>query len=129
MDDDQYVPGTIHLVDLEGSLNAKHASGSQRDIVLVSSPSSDPDDPLNWSPKRKLLSAACTCAYVVLPCSSRLALPLINLLSYTIAIGIASAAIYSVLTPIEMDTDLTLSDLNAGTGYMVWKLAGSLRRY
>ena len=33
-------------------------------------------------------------------------------------VGIASAAIYSVLEPIADDTDLTLGDLNAGTGYM-----------
>lgn len=33
-------------------------------------------------------------------------------------VGIASAAIYSVLSPISEDTGLTLSDLNAGTGYM-----------
>lgn len=42
-----------------------------------------------------------------------------NHVSYTFAVGIASAAIYSVLIPIEEDTDLTLNDLNAGTGYMV----------
>jgi len=41
------------------------------------------------------------------------------LASYTFAIGIASAAIYSVLDPIEKSTNLTLSNLNAGTGYMV----------
>ena len=39
--------------------------------------------------------------------------------SYTFCIGIASAAIYSVLEPIANDTGLTLGDLNAGTGYMV----------
>jgi hypothetical protein len=33
-------------------------------------------------------------------------------------VGIASAAIYSVLTPISDATNLTLDDLNAGTGYM-----------
>ena len=41
--------------------------------------------------------------------------------SYTFAIGITSASIYSVLEPIEKSTGLTLNDLNAGTGYMVWK--------
>ena len=40
-------------------------------------------------------------------------------ISYTFSIGIASAAIYSVLEPIAKDTGLTLGDLNAGTGYMV----------
>lgn len=34
-------------------------------------------------------------------------------------VGIASAAIYSVLEPIAEDTGLTLGTLNAGTSYMV----------
>ncbi|KAL4782351.1 major facilitator superfamily domain-containing protein [Aspergillus varians] len=46
------VPGTVHLVDLDGSLNARHGK-SRNDIVLLPQPSSDPDDPLNWSPMRK----------------------------------------------------------------------------
>ena len=33
--------------------------------------------------------------------------------------GLASAAIYSVLVPITKKTDLTVADLNAGTGYFV----------
>jgi hypothetical protein len=37
---------------------------------------------------------------------------------YTLMVGIASAAIYSVLEPISQDTGLSLADLNAGTGYM-----------
>ncbi|KAF2725314.1 MFS general substrate transporter [Polychaeton citri CBS 116435] len=93
------VPGTVHLVDTEGILNAQHASGGQRDIVLVPAPSGDPDDPLNWSPRRKALSTLCQCVY-------------------TLMVGIASAAIYSVLVPISEATGLTLGDLNAGTGYM-----------
>ncbi|TVY71170.1 putative MFS-type transporter [Lachnellula suecica] len=98
--DESAVPGTVHLVDLEGTIRAKHASGTQlKDIVLVPAPSSDPDDPLNWSPRRKWLSTA-------------------SLSMYTLMVGIASAAIYSVLEPISDDTGLTLNDLNAGTGYM-----------
>ncbi len=53
------MPGTIHLVDLDGVLRAKHASGGQQDVVLVPAPSDDPDDPLNWSARRKILSTAC----------------------------------------------------------------------
>lgn len=34
------------------------------------------------------------------------------------AVGIASAAIYSILTPIADATNLTLDQLNTGTGYM-----------
>ncbi|RFU35916.1 hypothetical protein B7463_g482, partial [Scytalidium lignicola] len=97
--DETATPGTVHLVDLEGTLAAKHASGADRDVVLVPAPSSDPDDPLNWSPRRKLLST-------------------VSLSMYTLMVGIASAAIYSVLEPISDDTGLTLGDLNSGTGYM-----------
>ena len=43
------VPGTVHLVDLEGTMQAKHAKGAgQSDIVLVPAPSSDPDDPVRF---------------------------------------------------------------------------------
>ena len=90
----------VHLVDIEHTVHAKHATGRETDIILEPAPSNDPDDPLNWSFRRKCLSTTCACVY-------------------TIVIGIASAAIYSVLQPISEDTNLTLGDLNAGTGYMV----------
>ncbi|CCD44829.1 similar to MFS transporter [Botrytis cinerea T4] len=81
-------------------MRGQHASASQlQDVVLVPSPSSDPDDPLNWTPKRKMLSTAC-------------------MSMYTLMVGIASAAVYSVLEPISEDTGLTVDQLNAGTGYM-----------
>ncbi len=98
--DPNAIPGTIHLVDLEGTIRAKHASSADlKDIVLVPAPSSDPEDPLNWTVKRKWLSTASQSVY-------------------TFTIGIASAAIYSVFVPISEDTGLKLGDLNAGTGYM-----------
>lgn len=93
--DTSAIPGTVHLVDLEGTIRAKHAGGNAADIVLVPAPSSDPDDPLNWSPARKRLSTA-------------------SQSMYTLMVGIASAAIYSVLEPISGATGLSLSDLNAG---------------
>lgn len=92
-----HVPGTVHLVDLLGTMHARHAEGGQKDIVLVPAPSADPDDPLNWSSNRKTLSTVCMCVY-------------------TLMVGIASAAIYSILVPISEDTGLTLNDLNQGTG-------------
>lgn len=61
MDEKEFVPGTVHLVDIEGTLRAKHAPGTQQDIVLIPPPSNDPDDPLNWSAGRKLLSTTCIC--------------------------------------------------------------------
>lgn len=46
------VPGTVHLVDLEGTMKAAHAKGAgKKDIVLVPAPSSDPDDPVSLSPQ------------------------------------------------------------------------------
>lgn len=39
--------------------------------------------------------------------------------SYAMTIAISSAAIYSVLDPISSATDLSVANLNAGTGYMV----------
>lgn len=97
--EDPHIPGTTHLVDLEGTMHTKHARGSDRDVVLVPTPSQDPDDPLNWSPRRKTLSMVCMGVY-------------------TLMVGIASAAIYSILEPIAEDTSLTLDQLNNGTGYM-----------
>ncbi|KAF1976343.1 hypothetical protein BU23DRAFT_551804, partial [Bimuria novae-zelandiae CBS 107.79] len=40
------IPGTVHIVDLLGTTHARHAESGQKDIVLIPSPSSDPDDPL-----------------------------------------------------------------------------------
>ncbi|KAL2798149.1 MFS general substrate transporter [Aspergillus keveii] len=53
------IPGTFTLVDTEHVLATRHLDHGDRDIVLVPEPSSDPDDPLNWSPHRKLLSTVC----------------------------------------------------------------------
>lgn len=97
------IPGTVHLVDLDGTMHAQHARGGQRDIVLVPTPSQDPDDPLNWSPRRKTLSMVCMGVY-------------------TLMVGIASAAIYSILEPISEETSLTLNELNNGTGCKILKL-------
>lgn len=52
------IPGTIHLVDLDHNMHTQHAQGG--DIVLVPTPSHDPDDPLNWSPRRKIMSTICS---------------------------------------------------------------------
>lgn len=52
------IPGTVHLVDLDNSMRARHAGG-HTDIVLNPAPSKDPNDPLNWTPRRKLLNLIC----------------------------------------------------------------------
>ena len=58
--DESAVPGTVHLVDLDHSIHTRHSSGD-KEIVLIPTPSDDPDDPLNWSPRRKALSTLCLC--------------------------------------------------------------------
>jgi hypothetical protein len=57
--DSSVVPGTVTLVDVNHVLHTRHLDHGDRDIVLIPTPSNDPDDPLNWSRRRKLLSTAC----------------------------------------------------------------------
>lgn len=49
--DTEIVPGTVHLVDLEGDLAVKKSSG---DVILRPPPSSNPNDPLRWSKFKKI---------------------------------------------------------------------------
>ncbi|ODV79883.1 putative ion transporter [Suhomyces tanzawaensis NRRL Y-17324] len=46
------VPGTIHLIDMAGNLKLKKEHG---DIILQPQPSSNPNDPLRWSFRKKVL--------------------------------------------------------------------------
>lgn len=91
--DYEAIPGNSHLINVSGDSKAK------QDIVLIPTPSDDPNDPLNWTKKRKALAAICV-------------------LVYTLGVGVPSAAIYSVLTNIEENTTVSLGQLNSGTGYM-----------
>jgi hypothetical protein len=86
------VPGTIHLVDTNAADHSK-----EHDIVLNPRPSDDPEDPLNWTRKRKIW--AITMMYV-----------------YIWGIGIATTVQYSILTNISAATGIPLADINTGTG-------------
>ncbi|KAJ5413724.1 hypothetical protein N7509_000351 [Penicillium cosmopolitanum] len=97
--DSSAIPGTVTLVDVEHMLHTRHLESGNGDIVLIPTPSHDPDDPLNWSPKRKLLSTVCVSVY-------------------TLFAGIATSVLYSVITPLSKQTGLPVSTLNEGTGYM-----------
>src|SRR5277367_439514 len=59
--DETAVPGTVHLIDLEGVLTGHLGN---RDIVLVPRPSSDPEDPLNWTRVRKMINFTCVMMYL-----------------------------------------------------------------
>ncbi|EED85648.1 predicted protein [Postia placenta Mad-698-R] len=94
------IPGTVHLVDIGGGIHdAKHDS-NHRDIVLVPRPSSDPEDPLNWPRRRKLLAISMVYLYA------------------GIGLGISTALQYSVLADITRDTGITTAELVQGTGLM-----------
>ena len=56
---EDFVPGTLHLVDQSGDSDGPHGSRQERDIVLHPRPSKHFDDPLNWTYRRKLLSTLC----------------------------------------------------------------------
>lgn len=58
------VPGTVYLVDVDNIVNAQHLE-SQAEIVLVPTPSSDPEDPLNWSKGRKRLAVGMAYTYTI----------------------------------------------------------------
>lgn len=51
--DEELVPGTVHLVDLEGILHVQKDANSKSNIILNPQPSSNPNDPLRWSQTKK----------------------------------------------------------------------------
>lgn len=91
------IPGTVHLVDIEGTLNVEHEDGD--DIVLIPQPTLNPDDPLRWSKRKKYAIAV--------------------LLLWTVfAFDILTLALSPVLLVIQEDTGIPLSVLNSGQGVL-----------
>ncbi|EJT70906.1 hypothetical protein GGTG_11929 [Gaeumannomyces tritici R3-111a-1] len=97
-DHEEEVPGTVRLIDINGSSEGAHDK-SNAEIVLVPRPSADPNDPLNWSDRRKLVTVSM--AYL-----------------YIIGTGIATSLQYSVLADITRDTGISTAELVQGTGLM-----------
>ncbi|TFA98379.1 hypothetical protein CCMA1212_009875 [Trichoderma ghanense] len=96
--DESQVPGTALLVDVGHNTQTRHAAGRD-DIILVPTPSTDVNDPLNWSPRRKRQHLIC-------------------LIAYTLFNGMALSVVYSLLVPLSTALDVSVGDLNEGTGYM-----------
>lgn len=106
------VPGSVHLIDLRPPRTSEEEAqrhlidrpSSNDNIVLVPQPSDDPDDPLNWKRRRKIINA-------------------FLLFFYTFCTGVGGTSVYSVLTPISEDTGISIAQLNNGTGFL-FLLAG-----
>ncbi|CAN3377456.1 hypothetical protein DIURU_003303 [Diutina rugosa] len=48
-----YAPGTVHLVDVDNVLDVKKQEGKNSNVILNPQPSSNPNDPLRWSQRKK----------------------------------------------------------------------------
>lgn len=109
------VPGTVHLVDLEGTMTAMHDK-SHKDVVLYPTPSADPEDPLNWSRRRKWLNSFCLQLYVT--CFSAVVNSVLTRNRYTFMIAGGTATGYAVYPEIIETTGIELGTLNSAIGVM-----------
>ncbi|KAF4633476.1 hypothetical protein G7Y89_g4650 [Cudoniella acicularis] len=102
----ELLPGTRLLVDIEHRLHSAH--DADKEIVLIPEPSSDPDDPLNWSPVRKHFAFGIVCLYTLM------------LGGATISPGITYGALI-------VEFDATVNYLNTGAALSILFLgAGNL---
>lgn len=92
------IPGTVRMVDLDGVSNLQHGKDN-KDIILIPQPTKHPDDPLNWSPKRRLNSSI-----------------------WQVIWAFFGAGFINGLTPayllIQEDTGISIADINTGNGLM-----------
>jgi MFS family permease len=90
------IPGTVHLVDLEGKLKVKHQDG-HKEIVLLPQPSTDPEDPLNWVWRRKTWCA-------------------IWLMIAVFSADVSTTLLSPALLTMEKELGIPLATLNSGVG-------------
>ena len=53
--EDLSVPGTVYMVDLDGLQRVQETNTHGANVILVPQPSDDPNDPLRWLTRKKLL--------------------------------------------------------------------------
>ncbi|CAG7924880.1 unnamed protein product [Penicillium olsonii] len=98
MHDPLPVPGTVQQLDLDSNSPWGRTRG-QNDIVLIPRPSSHPDDPLNWSRRRKMLNTTFQMAWCFF--------------AATLISGLSSSYLL-----ISEDTGISVADLSTGNGLM-----------
>lgn len=95
--DTSAIPGTVHLVDLAGTLHVQHEAHGSKDVILHPQPTTEHDDPLNWRRRRKLQAA-------------------LLLLLAVFSADIMTTLLSSALLDMEADTGIALATLNSGVG-------------
>ncbi|EXJ94380.1 hypothetical protein A1O1_02774 [Capronia coronata CBS 617.96] len=93
------VPGTVHLIDLDNNMGGAVHDKAHKDVILYPTPSADPEDPLNWSRKRKLMNSFC-----------------LQLYTFMVAGGTATG--YAVYPQIIENTGIPLATLNSAVSVM-----------
>lgn len=79
-----------------GRRGGQHTSSG---IMLIPTPSKDPNDSFNWVKGKKYLMLACVSLYII-------------------SASILSSDLYSVFDPLSPSTGLSLDQLHVGTGYL-----------
>lgn len=106
---DLTIPGTTILIDKNGIINhpmKKTKNGEKSDIILIPQPSSDPNDPLNWSRRWKNIN-------------------FIILFLFTLINASASHWTSSVYTLFTVEFEVPYTKLNTGGGIQYLILAFS----
>lgn len=93
------IPGTSHLVDTEETFSGIKAE-KKNGIILIPTPSDDPNDPLCWKYSRKLWNV-------------------FSLVLYCYGGSVPGCVLYSIITDISKapGVNISVAQLNQGTGY------------